>query len=196
MQGVKFNFTDAQVAWLTANYADMKNAELCEELGCGGSTLHRWARQLGLTKSREHMERTNLNALEAAWEHNRIFGNSGNANIIELGKPYRYKKGVRPIDRHGAEGEARRKAKLSETRQKMIRSERLRIKWGLPQRTKIRFVFDHDHNQVMMRHNFKRHGYIVTRGARVIYWDENTKRSAIMERNASKKGLIVKQIER
>ena len=197
MQGVKFNFTEQQVQYLVANFADTKNAELAARLGCGESTVHRWARQLGLTKSREYMVQCNRNSLEQCWEHNRIFGNAGHAYIVEAGKPYRFKKGERPIDRLGEEGEARRRKKSSATRNDIIRRERLRIKWGLPQLTKIKLVLDEKAGQLqrMARYALKQRGYIVSRGAKVIYYNGSTRRSAVVERNAVKKGLTILSVQ-
>lgn len=197
MQGIKITFTEAQVAWLVANFADTKNDELCERLGCGGSTLHRWARKLGLTKSRDYMANCNRASLEACWEHNKIFGNDGKRNLIVHGVKYRFKKGERPIDRLGEEGERRRIETLRKTRNELLRRERLRIKWGLSQLTNIKLVLDSSagQRQRSVRYSLKRRGYIVSRGAKVIYYDGSTKRSAIVERNAEKKGLTILSIQ-
>ncbi len=197
MQGVKFNFTEQQVQYLVANFADTKNAELAARLGCGESTVHRLARQLGLTKSREYMVRCNRNSLEACWLANKGEGNHGKNNLIIYGARYRFKKGERPIDRIGAEGEARRLEKVRAKRNELIRRERLRIKWGLPQLSKIKLVLDEKAGQLqrMSRYALKQKGYIVTRGAKVIYYDGSTQRSAIVERNARKKGLTILSIQ-
>ena len=182
---------------MVENFADTKNAELAARLGCGESTVHRLARQLGLTKSREYMVRCNRNSLEACWLANKGEGNHGKNNLIIYGARYRFKKGERPIDRIGAEGEARRLEKVRAKRNELIRRERLRIKWGLPQLTKIKLVLDEKAGQLqrMSRYALKQKGYIVTRGAKVIYYDGSTQRSAIVERNARKKGLTILSIQ-
>ncbi len=197
MQGKKINFTDEQLAWLSAHFADTKNAEIAARLGCGESTLHRVARRLGLKKSREFMSSVNRASLEACWQANKGEGNHGKKNLVVHGVRYRFKKGERPIDRHGAEGEARRRKKLRATRNDIIRRERLRIKWGLPQLTKIKLVLDKKAGQLqrMARYALKQRGYIVSRGAKVIYYDGSTQRSAIVERNAVKKGLTILSIQ-
>lgn len=187
MQGKKINFTDEQLAWLSAHFADTKNAELAARLGCGESTLHRVARRLGLKKSREFMAGVNRASLEACWQANKGEGNHGKKNLVVHGVRYRFKKGERPIDRLGAEGEAKRCEKLKATRQRLIRRERLRQKWGLPQLTNIKLGCRKEH--IPMRYALKKRGYIVSRGAKVIYYDDSTRRSAVVERHAEKKGL-------
>lgn len=193
MQGIKITFTEAQVAWLVANFADTKNDELCERLGCGGSTLHRWARKLGLTKSRDYMANCNRASLEACWEHNKIFGNDGKRNLIVHGVKYRFKKGTTNVDRLGVEAEKRRMQKSVISRNETIRRERMRINWGLPQRTRLKLTSNK--SQISTRHALKQRGYIVSRGAKVIYYDGSTQRSAIVERNARKKGLTILSIQ-
>ena len=188
-QGKKFYFTKEQLMYLIENFATTKNMELAAHLGCGESTLHRTARKMGLKKDREFMERLNSESLAACHAANRGTGNSGKKNLLKHGVKYRFKKGERPVDRLGEEGERRRIEKLRKTRTALIRRERVRINWGLPQLTNIKLGCRHEH--IPMRYQLRKKGYIAERGAKVIYYDDSTNRSALMEKHATAMGLTI-----
>lgn len=173
--------------YLIENFATTKNMELAAHLGCGESTLHRTARKMGLKKDREFMMRLNSESLAACHAANRGTGNSGKKNLLKHGVKYRFKKGERPVDRLGEEGERRRIEKLRKTRNELIRKERMRINWGLPQHTNIKLGSRTEH--IPMRYQLRLKGYIAARGAKVIYYNNDTQRSALMEKHATAMGL-------
>ena len=77
------------------------------------------------------------------------------------------------------------------------RKERVRLHFGLPQKTKLRISYNGYTPKMRLksqhRHLFRKHGYIVERGDDVVYYDEQTDRSTIMEANARKWGLTVEE---
>lgn len=85
--------------------------------------------------------------------------------------------------------------KASATRNETIRKERVRLHWGLPQRTKLRLTYDGwnvtHHKKACHRNLFRKHGYIVERGGDTVYYDEDTDRRPKMEANAHLYGLRV-----
>ena len=85
------------------------------------------------------------------------------------------------------------KSRLS--RKKTIERDRLRLRWGLPQLTKMK-LHHHGYDKEMRRRSmhrylFKKRGYIVERGGNVVYYDDTTKRRPQMEANAPNYGLKV-----
>ena len=73
-----------------------------------------------------------------------------------------------------------------------IRRERLRIKWGLEQRTKLRLGKE-PRKRADYRHALKKRGYIIpVPGSREVYYTDESKRSALVERRATSHGLTIK----
>lgn len=190
MQGVKRIFSEAEVEYLKAHFADTKNAELAAHLRCGETTLHRTARKMGLKKSAEHMKRCQRHTAEQAAKANRASGgNAGKANLLKYGTKYQFKKGTTNADRLGVEAEKRRMQKAVISRNETIRRERMRINWGLPQRTRLKLTSNK--SQIYTRHALKIRGYLVSRGAKVIYYSNETQRNTTVEDNAAMCGLKI-----
>lgn len=75
------------------------------------------------------------------------------------------------------------------------RKERMRVRWGLAQKTKLNILPDgytkKRRAMTMHRYLFRRYNYIVEFGSNVVYYDEETERRPRMEANAHKFGLKV-----
>ena len=194
MRGVKVRLTIEQEIWLKAHFADTSNAVCAKYCGCGWRTVVRKARAMGLAKSREFMATSSQRGIEAMRILNKGEGNRGKANLLKHGAKYRFKKGETCRQRLGEERERERIRKAHETRNESIRRDRVRIKWGFEQKTKMRLVCQ-PRQWVSYRSTMKRRGYIVNRGSREIYYNENTNRSAIVEKNAQQAGLIIRDYE-
>lgn len=54
----KITLTPEQERWLVAHFRHTTNPEIARRLGISETTMHRFARELGLTKSRQHMRKT------------------------------------------------------------------------------------------------------------------------------------------
>lgn len=183
----KIVLTDDQQQWLRDNYATTLNKDCAAHLGISESSVHRWARQLGLTKDPDWFHALVMAAV------NRGPGNHGKKNL-HLGEPHRFRKGQTNRERYGEENERRRIQRAAATRRETIRKERMRVRWGLPQETKLRVISNPQARYA--RYALKRRGYIIPgRGSMEAYWDENTTRSTVVENNAAKVGIKVQPVE-
>lgn len=194
MRGVKTIVTAADELWLVEHYADTKNADILKHLGwspCAWRTLRRAAHRLGLKKSAAFMRRCQAHTTECARIANQGEGNAGKVNLLKYGRVHQFRKGENNTMRNGEDNERRRLAKMRETRNATIRRERVRINWGLEQRTRLKLVRE-PRERTLLRHNFKARGYDVPcRGTMTIGYDGQTRRSAVMERHARELGLEI-----
>lgn len=194
MKGKKTELTEEQRRWLVNNFADTKNEECARRCGCSPRTIVRLARSMALAKSREFVEEARRKGQEMSAIMNRGEGNRGKENLLRYGSRYQFRKGITSLQRIGEERERERVRKAHETRNKTIASERVRIKWGFEQKTRLRLVRQ-PKQWISYRNTMKRRGYIASRGSRVIYYNEYTNRSAAVENNATKAGLIILQAD-
>lgn len=192
MKGIKFDFSPEQERWLSDHYPIVSNEECARHMGCSPRTVIRKAHKMGLRKTEEFMEQSWRKGVEAMRLYNTGEGNRGKANLLKYGVKYRFKKGETSRQRLGDEKEEERLRKMHDSRRKTVKSERARINWGFEQKTKLRLVRQ-PQQWVSYRCAMKRRGYIVTKGAREIYFNDNTNRSALVEKNAQAAGLIIKQ---
>ena len=193
MKGQKTILTPEQHRWLVDNFPYTKNQDCALHLGISLRTVVRLARALALHKSREFMLMTQRAATNEARVMNRGDGNRGAINLLKYGEKYRFRKGETSIQRLGKEKEAERLRKAHATRNETISRERMRINWGLTQRTNLRLARQ-PKQWVYYRYTMKRRGYIVSRAAREIYYNENTDRSATVEHGAQAAGLIILEL--
>ena len=194
MKGKKTELTDEQRRWLMEHFADTKNEDCARRCGCSLRTIVRLARSMGLAKSREFMVAARRKGQEMAAIMNRGEGNRGKVNLLRYGARYQFRKGESNVQRLGEAKERERIRKSREARNKTIASERVRIKWGFEQKTKLRLVRQ-PKQWISYRNTMKRRGYIASRGSREIYYNEKTDRSAAVENNATKAGLIILQAD-
>ena len=81
------------------------------------------------------------------------------------------------------------KKKISASMKARYRSERLRIKWGLPQKTCMRVAFRRVNQANYKRYILRSKGYVIERGSKIVYITPDTTRSARVERNAQAIGF-------
>lgn len=189
----KIVLTDDQQQWLRDNYATTLNKDCAAHLGISESSVHRWARQLGLTKDPDWFHALVMERVRMMAAVNRGPGNHGKKNLLIYGAPHRFKKGVTSRERLGDEKELQRLEKSAATRRETIRKERMRINWGFEQQTRLKI--GHDRKRALTRYALKKRGYIIPeRAARVAYWDSNTNRSPIVEQHAADRGITIASI--
>lgn len=176
----KIILTERQAEWLREHFPDTINRECAEKLGISRYTMKRIIREMGLSKSREYIHDNMVKAGKASARAQEGTG-YGTAYLIP------FKKGTRPIDRFGEEIEMQRIERIREAANELIRKERLRIKWGLPQLTRRKFGTNE--KKIAMRGRLKKKGYIVREMDRSIQYNGNTNRSLVMERNAASMGI-------
>ena len=76
------------------------------------------------------------------------------------------------------------KKKISASMKERYRRERLRFKWGLPQKTCMRVALRRDKQAEHKRHYLRSKGYVIERGSKIAYITPDTTRSALVERRA------------
>lgn len=91
------------------------------------------------------------------------------------------------------------KKKKSEGIRAMIRRERLRLKYGLKQRTKRIFSALTPRTSLKAareRYNIRQKGYLISNDSRTAYYTEERQRKKRFERNYKKKGYTFKHISK
>lgn len=179
--GVKIILTEKQEKWLILHFKNTKNAELAEKLGISETALHRFARALGLKKTKRYMKKCQRETADAAKRsHLRNGTYPPKGYKIPKSEQYQFKPGEKPVDRLGKRREKARIAKGVESRKQTYKEERARSVWGLPRKTKLR-VIQQPRKKIQLRYYLKKRGYIVDDQAHVVYWNQNTKRGRIIE---------------
>lgn len=181
--------TPEQERWLVRHYKHTKNAEIGSRLGIGQSTLHRFARELGLKKSKQFMQKYAQKGSEAAWIVNRRNGWPPKGYVIPRSRECGFQKGVTCLQRIGPKREAERIRKAAESRRATVKRERARIVWGLEQKTKLKLVTNP--KKIQYRYALRQHGYEIGRGESVAYVVDRTRRSTKIETNARKHGIRI-----
>ena len=204
------SLTEKQIAWIIKHYKHTKNADILAKFGIGETALHRIARKYGLKKTRQQMKKTQQDATSHAYEVCRKYGiyaelserkkqEFAERKARGLPHPGGFKKGVSNKDRLGPKRFKECMEKAAATMREVRRNERMRMRWGLPQKTKLRLSFDgvispRARKKIQYRNCLRKKGYICEWGEDTVYYDEHTQRSEKMEANAMKVGLRFEQI--
>ena len=173
--------TDEQEAWLQKHFKHTKNEDIAKRLGVSPRSVNRLAEKRGLTKSRQFIRKTQIDAAAAANKSHRINGTypPKGYHIPNRENGY-FKKGERTIDRIGPKREAERIAKCVQSRKETFKLEKARAIFGLPRQTKLKVV-QRPRRQVWVRYYLRKLGYTVERGSNVAYYNNQTKRSPKLE---------------
>jgi hypothetical protein len=173
----KITLTPEQEKWLTAHFKHTKNEEIGERLGISQSSVHRFARELGLTKTKQFMRKLQKNTSERAKaSHLRNGTYPPKGYRIPRSEESRFKPGETSAQRIGKAGERRRIEKSAESRRRTFKEERSRRVFGLPQRTGLR-VIRLPRYVAYQRYHLRKLGYIVPRGGFTAYYTPETRRS-------------------
>lgn len=130
----KILLTEEQKQWVRDHYNELLNDEMAEHLGVSRSFVIRYMRLNGLRRSKDSLFRI----------HQRFGRQNG---LIYQQKSDEEKKAIT--------------CKKVERRHEIVESERLRIRWGLEQRTKMQLV-RMSKAKVLMRLRLRRNGYVET----------------------------------
>lgn len=177
----KIILTPEQEAWLLNHFKHTRNEDVAEKLGISLRSVSRIANKTGLKKSKQFIRKCQLDAAEKAKRYHMANGTyppKGYA-IPNREKGY-FQKGVKPIERLGAQKDAERAVKAQQSRMQTWRLEKARALYGLPRQTKL-LVVRRPRKQTMLRYYLKKLGYIIERGSCVAYYDKRTKRSLTLE---------------
>jgi hypothetical protein len=208
---------DEQRAWLCQWFPTIENKRLAKAMGISLYKLHCFARELNLTKSEEGwraIKRRQTKAMakanhkngcydrkrghapsEATLEGNRRRWEEVRAGLKELPQDIAKRK-------HPKRWQASLK-KRSDERKEMIRKEKRRIVYGMERKTSLKVVVKpYTGSQTSHRYNALKRGYLLDMdcsegqpGRYVIYYDDETQRSAKFEANCIKDGFTFKRDE-
>ena len=215
-RSLKIVLTPEQEEWLKQWYPTVENSRLMKASGLKHSALHRFARDLHLTKSKKGwnaIKRRQARHIKRVCEKNGYYDSLRGKPMSEA-----CKEGTRRMWQEIREGKREHPARImarvhprkykqwmqrkSAERREAIRREVMRMKWGLPRKTRLRVAVmnPYSRNQVNRRYLAQRRGYIIAddcseeSGNRyVIFYDENTTRSELFEKNSIKDGFRIER---
>ena len=210
--GGKISLADEQKEWLRQWFPVTENRRLAKAMGTSESSMHRFARELHLTKSEKGLKAIKRRqaarikrvcekngwydslrgkplsdecqeGTQRMWQEIREGKREHPFHVIRRNNPRRYKQLMK---------------QKSEQRREAIRRDLIRMKWGLPRKTKLIHVVMQPYTkpQINRRHLALKRGYILASdcsegsGHRyMIYYDDKTERSPIFERNGIRDGF-------
>lgn len=175
--------TEKQQKWIILHFKNTKNDDILRRFGISHSALHRFAREHALKKTKQFQSKCQLAAAKAARAANKLKGFPPKGYHIPKSEQYRFKPGETPEKRLGKKRNQIRIQKSAESRRKTLASEKRRVLFGLEQRTKLKVVAAPP-AKAAYRHTLKKRGYIVSRAAKIIFYDANTLRSDRVEQTA------------
>ena len=177
----RVKLTDKEMDYLVRHFKDTDNEYLAMYLGISESTLHRLARRFGLKKTRAHMRQMQREAAAAATFSNTAHGTYPPKGYrIPRSEEFYFKKGVNGRKRWGKAKERRRIEKAAAARKATVVNEKMRVRMGLPQLTKMK-VTQQPRQQILDRCYLKRCGYILDESKMVAYWTPRTRRATRLE---------------
>ena len=205
----KIELTEKQQRYLVKHFQHTKNQELAQQLGLSERTMIRRAKELGLVKTKNFMNKTAREGLALAKEACERNGYARQREAATAqqrqwreqhpGEPYpgTFKAGVKNVERLGKRKERQRLEKSKATHRETMDRDRRRIRMGLQPLT---LVFKEDvssHEKILLRNYMKRrYRYIpVFRNPNLMYYDRNTERRESLEREAREYGIEIKKIQ-
>ena len=181
MKTDKIIMTPSQEKWLVRHFKHTKNDAIMERFGWSHSTLHRFARKLGLKKSTQFMHKCQRETTRKAKEsHLRNGTYPPKGYRIPRSEEFGFKKGETNLQRIGKRRERKRIEKSAESRRQTIKEERARVTFGLPQRTKLHLIRRPKY-VTSQRYYLRKLGYLVERGSFTVYYTPETRRSPAFE---------------
>lgn len=209
---------DEQRAWFCQWFPAIENRRLAKAMGVSLYKIHSFARELKLTKSEEGLQAIKRRQTKAAAKTNerngcydRKRGHAPSEATLEgiRRRWEEYHQGLRETPQDTAKRKHPRKwkaslKKRSENRKEMIRKEKLRIIYGLERKTSLKVVVmkPYSRSQIAHRFNALKRGYLLDEdcsegqpGRYVIWYDNETQRSARFEANCIKDGFTIKRDE-
>lgn len=208
--------TDEQQEWLCRWFPVVDNPRLMKMSGMTHNALHRFARELGLSKSEDGLHRI---MKAQARQVKRMLERNGYYDSLRGRAPSEAtREGTRRMWQEVRDGKREHPAvkmkrtnphkyrqwmkRKSEERKETLRKETLRMKWGLPRQTKLKAVVmcPYTTSQTSHRYNALRRGYILAddcsegSGYRyVIYYDNETRRAPQFEQNLMRDGFRLEE---
>ena len=209
---------DEQREWLCQWFPTIENKRLAKAMGISLYKLHEFARELGLTKSeaglraiKRRQTKAMLKTNNANGCYDRKRGHPPSEATLE-GSRRRWREereglrenGYLRMKRDNPKRYAAIKEKRSRERKEMIRKEQRRVIYGMERKTNLKMIVmkKYTRSQTHHRHSALKRGYLLDMdcsegqpGRYVIYYDDETQRSAKFEANCIKDGFTFKRDE-
>lgn len=208
--------TPEQREWLCRWFPEEENSRLMKASGMCHSTLHRFARELGLTKSEKGIRRIKKRQaahIKRVCERNGYYDSirgrapseacrQATARMWQDIRDGKREHPIRTMKRENPRKYRQYIQRKSESRKATIRREHARLTFGLERKTRLKGIVlcKYTRRQTSHRHNALRRGYIVMEdcsegsGERYnIYYDQDTRRAPLFERNLQADGFKVLQ---
>ena len=179
MKGRKTTLTPDEHQYLINNFPELPNIEVARHLNLSVRTVVRLARQEDLTKSEAFWQRCREKTAQASHIYH-ILHPMPKGFVIPNREKRQFRKGESPRDRLSPEQYEQWQTNLHNSRRTTIKSERRRILFGLPQRTKLKLT-QQPRAKVLFRYYLKKRGYIIDDNARMAYYTSTTQRGKRVE---------------
>lgn len=210
----QYILNDEQTEWLKNVFPIYENKRIAEKSGLTNTTLHSIARRLGLKKSADglkaikhrqamHIKRLcEKNGYYKSLSEKMRKGTEGYARTREAHKAWlnsdNYKHYLTILKEDNPKEYKKRCRRMSRRRKELMEEERKRIRLGIPRQTKLIVATDSTRftrAQIHHRHQAMRRGYIVGHPygeeRMMIFYDDDTQRARIFEKNCKKDGFII-----
>lgn len=205
--------TEEQEAWLLMWYPVTENKRLAKAMGVCMEVVRNYARRLGMKgKSEAGMAAIRKRQAKAAAktnERNGCFDRKRGKPVSEATREGQRKRWqdvregrrlspMEELKRRNPKAYAENMRLKSELRKEMIRKEQRRVLYGLERKTKLKVVVlkKYTQSQIHHRRSALQRGYLLDEdcsegqpGRYVIYYDDETQRSAKFEANCIKDGF-------
>ena len=206
----RYELTDEQVEWLRKWYPVVEGPVLMNMSGIKFSTLHRFARQYHLTKSKEGLKKIiarTAKRIKKICEKNGYYDSIRGKQpseacrqaIFTMWQEVRDGKRKHPFHTLSKRRYNNLCSRMRDNRLEMARKEKLRTIYGLERKTNLVLVMcKYTSRQLNHRYNAKLKGYILhpdhsEEGTERynIYYNEGTRRSSIFEKNLINDGFKI-----
>ena len=204
---LRYDLTDEQVEWVLRNYSTHSNTEMSLASGISDRKIVNICKQAGVTKDpkfekwlAKEIARKARATCKRLGIYERKKGKKPSEKSIEGLKRYWREGGIHSYKKLSKKAYKSMCAKKSAIRKKLIKDELLRIRYGLQRKSRLQNVVENPYtrSQVERRRNAINRGYLLdwdckegSPGRYAIYYEDQTERSAIFERNCQRDGFRV-----
>ena len=203
----KIRLSEKQKKWMMENFPIFENKRLMAASGLRNSLLHKFANELGLKKSeigflaiKKRQAAHICKVCEENGYYDKLRKRGMGKPCIDGLNEWRkvHKSNLYLIKERNPERWKEIHRKAVTTRNAAIKGEKRRVRLGLPTRTKMRFVHYGEpmaRRQLSYRYRALKKGYILgdpySDERWMIFYDDETERSELMERNAGNFGFTI-----
>ena len=183
------NMDENMKEWLIKHYKHTANKEIQDKFGITHYMLHKYAKEFGLKKSYQFIRKVAKANSEKGLEVLAEKGWPPKGYVIP-------NQGKKIESLKARKGERRPKAireKCAEAIRNTFKSEKRRVLFGLPQKTKLKVV-KAPKGKIHCRWKMRKLGYIIDKGGNVAYYNETTIRNKHFEERIKQYGVMIQEL--